>query len=74
MSSPVRGFSKRSKQEKIDWLIEHHFHNDPVAKAIIESYWNNDDALQQLHDDFIENTVSNFYLPLGGSSQFHHQW
>ena len=48
MSSPVRGFSKRSKQEKIDWLIEHHFHNDPVAKAIIESYWNNDDALQQL--------------------------
>jgi len=37
MSSPVRGFSKRTKQEKIDWLIEHHFHNDPAAKQVVES-------------------------------------
>ena len=70
MNTPIRGFSKRSKQEKIDWLIEHHFNNDPAAKATIESYWNNDDALQQLHDDFIENTVSNFYLPLGVAPNF----
>lgn len=70
MSSPVRGFSKRSKQEKIDWLIEHHFHNDPAAKQVVEQYWNSNASLQQLHDDFIENTVSNFYLPLGVAPNF----
>ena len=70
MSSPVRGFSKRSKQEKINWLVEHHFHNDNGAKQVIEQYWNSDASLQRLHDDFIENTISNFYLPLGVAPNF----
>ena len=70
MSTPIRGFSKRSKQEKIDWLIQQYFNNDLAAKQTLENYWNSDDALQQLHDDFIENTVSNFYLPLGVAPNF----
>ena len=53
MSTPIRGFSKRSKQEKIDWLIQQYFNHDLAAKQTLENYWNSDDALQQLHDDFI---------------------
>ena len=30
--------------------------------------------LQQLHDDFIENTLSNYYLPLRCCSEFFYQW
>ena len=70
MSAHIRGFSKLSKQQKVDWLIEYHFKGNPEAKKILTSYWNSDEHLQQLHDDFIENTVSNFYLPLGVAPNF----
>ena len=33
-------------------------------------YWNTDVQLQQLHDEFIENTISNFYLPYGVAPNF----
>ena len=70
MSANIRGFSKLSKQQKVDWLIEHHFKGSPEARKALISYWNSDEKLQQLHDDFIENTVSNFYLPLGVAPNF----
>ena len=40
------------------------------AIAIIKQYWNSDEKLQKLHDDFIENTISNFYLPMGIAPNF----
>ncbi|MGB1971427.1 MAG: hydroxymethylglutaryl-CoA reductase, degradative [Flavobacteriaceae bacterium] len=70
MYTAVRGFSKLSKQEKIDWLIRTHFHGNHEARKKVETYWNSDEKLQKLHDDFIENTVSNFYLPLGVAPNF----
>ena len=70
MQTPVSGFSKLSKKEKIAWIVKTHFHNNTEAKNIVEQYWHDDDQLQQLHDDFIENTISNYYLPLGVAPNF----
>lgn len=70
MSKPITGFSKLSKEAKINWISEHFTHNDPQTKALLSQYWNQDSALQKLHDEFIENTLSNFYLPLGVAPNF----
>lgn len=70
MQNSVSGFSKFTKAEKIDWLIRNHFQNNPNAKANLERYWNADADLQKLHDEFTENTISNFYLPFGIAPNF----
>ena len=70
MRKIISGFSKLSKKEKINWLIENYFHNQTETLKIITQYWNTDAALQQLHDDFTENTISNFYMPFGIAPNF----
>ena len=70
MEKSISGFSKLSKVEKINWLIANHFRNNKQAKTVLESYWNEDKKLQQLHDEFIENTISNFYMPFGVAPNF----
>ena len=65
MSQEIKGFSKLSKKGKIDWLVKTCFKNDVKALHILKKYWNSDDSLQKLHDEFSENTISNFFLPLG---------
>jgi len=70
MTKPIEGFSKFSKSEKINWLAEQYFSNPAKGKKILENYWNKDKKLQQLHDEFIENTISNYYLPLGVAPNF----
>jgi len=66
----ISGFSKLLKQQKIDWLLETYFNNDEAAKKVVLQYWNSDEKLQKLHDEFIENTITNFYLPLGVAPNF----
>ena len=70
MQKSISGFSKFSKAEKINWLIANYFTNNIQARSILESYWNQDQKLQQLHDEFIENTISNFYMPFGVAPNF----
>ena len=70
MNRTVSGFSKKSKVEKIEWLAENYLQNSPNSIQILENYWNDDTSLQQLHDDFIENTLSNYYLPFGIAPNF----
>ncbi|WP_300440354.1 hydroxymethylglutaryl-CoA reductase, degradative [Christiangramia sp.] len=70
MTKPVNGFSKLTKTEKIGWLAENYLNSDKKAVNILKQYWNEDEKLQKLHDEFIENTVSNFYLPLGLAPNF----
>lgn len=65
MNKEISGFSKMSKSEKIDWIAKHYFSQPETAIELIKKYWNADGQLQQLHDEFIENTITNFYLPLG---------
>jgi len=70
MSATISGFSKLSKSKKIDWIVETYFSNKEEAKKIIQQYWNTNLSLQNLHDEFIENTITNYYLPLGVAPNF----
>lgn len=70
MNNPISGFYRKSKEDKIEWLRRHYFQQDAETLAILESYWHTDAEVQELHDEFIENTVSNFYLPLGIAPNF----
>ena len=70
MNNPISGFYKKSKQEKLAWLREHYFHEDEETLATLETYWHPNKEVQSLHDEFIENTVSNFYLPIGIAPNF----
>ncbi len=70
MSKMISGFSKLTKEEKINWLATNYFTNQTEIISTLKKYWNSDELLQQLHDDFIENTISNFYLPYGVAPNF----
>ncbi|MBE7629948.1 hydroxymethylglutaryl-CoA reductase, degradative [Tenacibaculum piscium] len=70
MSKIIAGFSKLSKEEKIEWLAKTYFSKQPKITQTLKQYWNADEKLQQLHDDFIENTISNFYMPYGIAPNF----
>jgi len=70
MNNAVAGFSKLSKEEKINWIANEYFSNPAEAVETIKQYWNSDVKLQQLHDEFIENTITNFYLPMGIAPNF----
>ena len=70
MSKKINGFSKLSKSEKINWITKTHFKNSKKAKKQLENYWNANQKLQNKHDEFIENTLSNFYLPLSVAPNF----
>lgn len=70
MGKTISGFSKLSKSKKIDWIVNTYFSDSEEAKGILKQYWNDNEKLQQLHDEFIENTVTNYYLPLGVAPNF----
>ena len=70
MRQAVSGFSKKTKAEKIQWLAENFLQSDPNSIQVLKDYWNPDPNVQQLHDDFIENTLSNYYLPFGVAPNF----
>ncbi|UCE93450.1 MAG: hydroxymethylglutaryl-CoA reductase, degradative [Flavobacteriaceae bacterium] len=70
MSKLVKGFSKLSKADKINWLAENFFIDKESGIKTLEQYVNKDDKLQQLHDEFIENTISNFYVPYAIAPNF----
>ena len=45
MSRNIAGFSKKTKEEKIEWLITTYFGGNKDAKQTLVSYWNSDDKL-----------------------------
>lgn len=69
-SKSVRGFSKKTKIEKIEWLLHTYLDQRQEHKETLMQYWHEDSQLQNLHDDFIENTLTNFYLPFGIAPNF----
>ncbi len=70
MISPIEGFSKLTKDEKINWISKTYTQDQNASKALLKKYWNGDTKLQKLHDEFIENTISNYYLPFGIAPNF----
>ena len=70
MTKLIAGFSKFNKQQKIEWLAENFFQKREEGIKILKQYWNADEKLQSLHDEFIENTISNFYVPYAIAPNF----
>lgn len=70
MNKVVEGFSKFTKEQKIAWLTQNYFAQSEQAEEILKQYWNSNEKLQKLHDEFIENTITNYYLPLGIAPNF----
>ena len=66
----VSGFSKLSKAEKINWVCEHYLKDHQNAEQIIKQYLSDDVKLQKLHDEFAENTITNYFLPFGIAPNF----
>ncbi len=70
MKNTINGFSKLSKQEKINWLAEH-FTADPQAFSNEISAWQHPDAqVQRVLDGFTENAIANFVLPYSIAPNF----
>jgi len=68
--TPISGFSKLPKKEKINYIIKTYIKENSSTKAeeaqkLLESFWHSDKNLQQTLDEFSENTISNFALPFG---------
>lgn len=70
MINPISGFSKLNKEEKIAWLTKNYLQDSKSASDILMQYWNPNPDLQQLHEEFTENTLSNYYLPFGVAPNF----
>lgn len=70
MSKMITGFSKLNKTEKINWLAENFFKEKESGIETLRQYYNKDEKLQRLHDEFIENTISNFYVPYAIAPNF----
>ncbi|MBK8698681.1 MAG: hydroxymethylglutaryl-CoA reductase, degradative [Saprospiraceae bacterium] len=68
--SSISGFSRLTKKEKIDWIVNAYGGGDEKMTDILSQYELSEDSLQKLHDGFSENTISNFILPMGIAPNF----
>jgi len=66
----IKGFSKLSKAGKQEWLINNYCENPEKSLSLLLSYNHDNEQIQKLHDEFIENTVSNFFMPFGVAPNF----
>ena len=70
MSKKIIGFSKLSKEEKIELICSNYLGNCKEDLEILDKYLNNDINIQSIHDTFSENTLSNFYFPFSVAPNF----
>ncbi len=70
MSKCISGFSKLTKEEKLEWLLDVFFDNQKGAEEDLKKFWNQDVDFQKVFDGFSENTVSNYYMPYGVAPNF----
>ena len=66
----VEGFSRLNKEEKIQWLTGRYLKDNPEAASLLARYWHPDKRVQERHDGFIENTLSNYWLPYAVAPNF----
>ncbi|HOW25282.1 MAG TPA: hydroxymethylglutaryl-CoA reductase, degradative [Bacteroidales bacterium] len=69
MKSMVTGFSKLSKEDKLRYVVSH-FQDPDRVYAELTSYWYGNTEVQKKLDEFIENTITNYYFPLGIAPNF----
>jgi hydroxymethylglutaryl-CoA reductase len=77
MKKTITGFSKLTKKQKIDWLIENFASNtDGTSRnnreggKILTNFEFQDADFQKVFDGFSENTISNFAMPYGIAPNF----
>ena len=70
ISNKVERFSKLSKLDKISWVNKTYFNKIENSYNLLKQYWIDDKELQKIHDEFSENTISNFIFPLGLAPNF----
>ncbi len=70
MKKSIKGFSKLSKEGRMEWLVENYFRDKQRAIDLLKSYWHKDKKIQKLYDEFIENAISNFFIPFGIAPNF----
>jgi len=61
----IEGYSKLSKNEKLDWLAKHVFESPYGVIEELKSFWHPNSETQKLFEQFSENTISNYFLPYG---------
>lgn len=66
----ISGYSKLSKEQKINWLVENYLGKDESAKQELISYWHRDIQTQKVLDEFSENTITNYFFPFSVSPNF----
>ena len=78
MSKTINGFSKLSKQGKIDWLTTHFLqkmdnsgeNTEGSLSDIFANFQASDGGFQRIFDGFSENTIANFPIPFGIAPNF----
>lgn len=65
----MEGFSKKSQQEKLE-AISNYFKSPEQALEIFKSFYHPNTAVQEVINEFSENTVSNFHLPYSIAPNF----
>jgi hydroxymethylglutaryl-CoA reductase len=65
----INGFSNFSRSEKLDCLKKEARLSDESMK-VLDDHLHREENIQEIYADFSENTVSNFYLPLGLAPNF----
>jgi hydroxymethylglutaryl-CoA reductase len=66
----IEGYSKLSKTQKIDWVVENYLQNNLALKEELISFWHRDIATQQKLDEFSENTITNYFFPFSVAPNF----
>ncbi len=66
----IKGFSKLSKEAKIEWITKEYLNDEKEYVNLLKGYWHEDSKVQKIHDEFIENTITNFYIPFGIAPNF----
>ncbi len=66
----VTGFSKLSKQGKLEWVAQNYFQHPEELVREFSDYWHPDALVQKQFDEFSENTITNYYMPFGVAPNF----
>jgi hydroxymethylglutaryl-CoA reductase len=66
----IDGFSKMTKDQKIDWLISTYFDGAIESKNLLTSFWLDNATDQKAIDNFSENVLSNYILPFSVAPNF----
>ena len=66
----IKGFSRLSKEEKVNWISRSFFPHSEEAKKVFEEFNCLKPDTQKVFDGFSENTLANFILPYGAAPNF----